>query len=95
LTRIGTPLKQLADRAGGITDETAKVIVGGPMMGKAIADLDIPVTKGTSGLIDIVRQFAYRKTSHTCIRCGKCLTACPMGLEPYLFMTLNTIKPMG
>ncbi|MBS0011048.1 MAG: electron transport complex subunit RsxC [Bacteroidales bacterium] len=89
LTRIGTPVSKLIEYAGGLPDSTAKVLNGGPMMGKALATLDVPVSKGTSGIIIIRDTEARRKESGPCIRCSKCITICPMGLEPYLLMTLT------
>ncbi|MBN1387440.1 MAG: electron transport complex subunit RsxC [Bacteroidales bacterium] len=88
LTRIGTPVSKLIEYAGGLPDSTAKIINGGPMMGKALASLDVPVTKGTSGIILIRRKESRRSETGPCIRCSKCIAACPMGLEPYLLMTL-------
>lgn len=89
LVRIGMPLSDLIDAAGGLPDDTAKVVSGGPMMGKAISSLSVPVTKGNSGLLIISEKEAPRKQVQNCIRCAKCVDACPMGLEPYLFMTLT------
>lgn len=89
LTRIGTPVSKLIDYAGGLPGSTAKVVNGGPMMGKAIASLDIPVTKGTSGIILFTDTESQRSETGPCIRCSKCISACPMGLEPYLLMTLT------
>lgn len=87
--RIGTPVSQLIEAAGGLPDDTGKVVAGGPMMGKAIDNLDVPVTKGTSGILVIPAQEAGRKEVRNCIRCSKCIRACPMGLEPYLLMALT------
>ncbi len=89
LVRVGTPVKHLLDFAGGIDENTTKVISGGPMMGKAIRDLDIPVTKGTSGIVVLNKKEGYRKEQKNCIRCARCVSVCPMGLEPYLLMTLG------
>jgi len=89
LTRIGTPIGSLIEYAGGLPGSTAKVVNGGPMMGKALASLDVPVTKGTSGIILISDTESQRCESGPCIRCSKCISACPMGLEPYLLMTLT------
>ena len=66
-----------------------KIISGGPMMGKAIASLDVPVTKGTSGITIMPEEEAQRATMQNCIRCGRCVTVCPMGLEPYFLMTVS------
>ncbi len=87
--RIGTPLTKLIDAAGGLPENTGKVISGGPMMGKALASVDIPVTKGTSGILMLPTPEAKRKAMNDCIRCGKCVQVCPMGLNPTLLMTLT------
>lgn len=87
--RIGTPLTTLIDAAGGVPESTGKVISGGPMMGKALASIDIPVTKGTSGILIVPTLEAKRKAMKDCIRCGKCVQVCPMGLNPTLLMTLT------
>lgn len=92
LVRVGTPVSQLIDASGGLPEDTAKVISGGPMMGKAVSNIDTPVTKGTSGILLIKDEEAHRKPMQNCIRCGRCVTACPMGLEPFLLMTLSEKK---
>lgn len=88
MVRVGTAASELVEAAGGLPDDTGKIISGGPMMGKAVTSLDIPVTKGTSGILIIPSKDAKRGNSKNCIRCGRCITVCPMGLEPYLLMTL-------
>jgi electron transport complex protein RnfC len=89
LVRIGTPVNNLIEAAGGIPENTGKVISGGPMMGKALNSVDIPVAKGTSGILLIPNEAAKRGEMKVCVRCTKCVTVCPMGLEPYLLMTLT------
>ncbi len=89
LVRIGTPVNDLIEAAGGIPENTGKVISGGPMMGKALNSVDIPVAKGTSGILLIPNEEAKRGNMKVCVRCTKCVTVCPMGLEPYLLMTLT------
>ncbi len=89
LVRIGTPVNNLIEAAGGIPENTGKVISGGPMMGKALNSVDIPVAKGTSGILLIPNEEAKRGKMKVCIRCSKCVDVCPMGLEPYLLMTLT------
>jgi len=89
LVRIGTPVSYLVEKAGGLPGDTAKVVNGGPMMGKALSTLDVPVVKGSSGILLISEDEARRKELLPCIRCTKCVTVCPMGLEPYLMMTLS------
>lgn len=89
MVRVGTPVSDLVEAAGGLPEDTGKIISGGPMMGKAVTSLDIPVTKGTSGILMIPDKEAKRESSQSCIRCGRCITVCPMGLEPYLLMTVS------
>ncbi|WP_088656042.1 electron transport complex subunit RsxC [Geofilum rhodophaeum] len=88
LTRIGTPISVLIEAAGGLPDDTGKIIGGGPMMGKALTSTEIPVTKGTSGILLMPQPLASRKPVDPCIRCSKCVSVCPMGLSPYLLMPL-------
>ena len=78
LARLGTPFQQLIDECGG-----------GPMMGKALLSLDVPMTKGSSGLLLMTDKEARRATPNPCIRCAKCVSACPMGLEPYLLSKMS------
>lgn len=92
VVKIGTPIKDLVDYAGGLPEDTGKVVVGGPMTGKAVANLDVPVAKGTSGVLTFPDNVARRGNVRDCIRCTKCVTACPMGLEPYLLMTLAEME---
>ena len=87
--RTGTPVKDLIAAAGGLPEDTGKIVSGGPMMGKALASTEVPLTKGTSGIIIFPAADSVRKESMPCIRCSKCIQACPMNLEPYLLMTLT------
>lgn len=89
LARLGTPFSQLIDECGGLPEDTGKVIGGGPMMGKALLNLDVPMTKGSSGLLIMNQQEARRAEVQPCIRCTKCVDACPMGLEPYFLSKLS------
>lgn len=86
LVRIGTPLKTLIEASGGIPENTGKIIGGGPMMGKALLSADLPVTKGTSGILLISQEESVRKPMRACIRCAKCVNVCPMGLNPTFLM---------
>ncbi len=90
LARLGTPFSQLIDECGGLPQDTGKVIGGGPMMGKALISLDIPMTKGSSGLLIMNDKEAKRAEADPCIRCAKCVGACPMGLEPYLLAQVSS-----
>jgi electron transport complex protein RnfC len=87
--RIGAPVTALIEAAGGMPDDTGKVVNGGPMMGKALAMTDVPVTKGTSGIILFPSEDSRRAVVQPCIRCGKCSSACAMGLEPWLISVLS------
>jgi len=84
MVRVGTPVQQLLDAAEGLPENTGKIINGGPMMGKAITSTEVPVVKGTSGILLMKTEESRRKTLVNCIRCSKCTTVCPMGLEPFL-----------
>jgi len=80
--RIGTPLQNLVEACGGMKDGVARILMGGPMMGMAQSSLDVPVIKGTSGLLFLRREDLARKTEKPCIRCGRCVRACPMIISP-------------
>ncbi|HEY6011922.1 MAG TPA: electron transport complex subunit RsxC [Nitrospirota bacterium] len=82
LVRIGTPFSQLIEEAGGLTEDAAKVISGGPMMGMSQYTLDVPVIKGTSGITVLPKNEISTKPYGPCIRCGRCIDVCPMKLQP-------------
>ena len=92
LTRMGTPMSQLIDAAGGLPEDTGKVIGGGPMMGKALVNIEVPICKGSSGVLIMNDKEARRGEIRPCIRCAKCVSACPMGLEPFLLSTLSSFS---
>lgn len=92
LVRIGTPMSKLIDAAGGLPEDNGKVIGGGPMMGRALVNTDVPVAKGSSGLLLLSQKESERKPMQDCIRCGKCVTACPMGLNPAFLMRDTVFK---
>jgi electron transport complex protein RnfC len=93
MVRIGTPISKLIEVAGGLPENTGKVVNGGPMMGKAINSIDSPVTKGTSGVILFPEKESLRGAPQpSCIRCGKCIIVCAMGLEPFLLNRLSQRK---
>jgi len=84
LVRIGTPVRELLNHVQADTGNTGKIISGGPMMGKALNSLEVPVVKGTSGIVLFDDIQAPRIPVKSCIRCGRCIGVCPMGLEPIL-----------
>ena len=86
LARIGTPIGHLITASGGLPEDTGKIIGGGPMMGKALLPPEIPVTKGTSGVLLLPREESVRQPMRNCIRCAKCVNVCPMGLNPAFLM---------
>jgi electron transport complex protein RnfC len=88
--RNGTPVSMLIEAAGGMPEDCGKIINGGPMMGKAVTSSEIPITKGASGILLMTQQESKRVPVQNCIRCAKCTTVCPMGLEPYLLANLST-----
>ena len=92
LVRMGTPFKDLVEVCGGLPDCDNKVLAGGPMMGKAVTTLDVPVCKGSNCITIISEDEARRKDPMPCIRCAKCVSACPMGLEPFLLATQSARK---
>lgn len=87
LFRIGMPLSYIAEQAGGVPEGAVKMVSGGPMMGKAIANLDAATVKGSSSIL-YLSDVTRRKPEGPCIRCGRCADACPMGLEPFLLRKL-------
>ena len=89
LVRIGTPIDKLIEAVGGLPADARKVINGGPMMGRAMVNLSAPVTKGTSGILVMSGEEAERREATQCIKCAKCVDACPMGLEPFLISKLS------
>ena len=87
--RIGMPLSYIIEQAGGVPEAAAKLVSGGPMMGKAIANVEAATVKGSSSVLYLSEESTRRKPQSNCIRCGKCADACPMGLEPFLLYRLN------
>lgn len=87
--RIGVPLSYIAEYAGGIPEGAVKLVSGGPMMGKAIANPDAATLKGSSSILYLSEASTKREAESACIRCGRCADACPMGLEPFLLKRLT------
>ena len=79
---FGTKLRDVIEHCGGMTGDVAEILFGGPMMGQAISDLDVPVLKGTGGILVLTKDECKRQDILPCIRCGKCLEACPIFLNP-------------
>ena len=92
LVRMGTPMKDLIELCGGMPEGDNKLLAGGPMMGKALMNTEVPVCKGTNSVTIISDDEARRKPAQPCIRCAKCVSVCPMGLEPFLLATLSAKK---
>ena len=92
LVRMGTPMSQLIEACGGIPAGVNKLLAGGPMMGKALTTTEVPICKGTNSVTVLSGKEARRAEAQPCIRCAKCVSACPMGLEPFLLSTLSSMK---
>ncbi|NLD22574.1 MAG: electron transport complex subunit RsxC [Bacteroidales bacterium] len=89
LVRFGTPLSYILETSGCNLENAAKIISGGPMMGKAVANIEATTQKGSSCLLMLTKEQTARMPIGNCIRCGKCADACPMGLEPWLLYKLS------
>ena len=90
--RFGTPLADVLEMAGGVPESTGKIIGGGPMMGRAMQNIDMPCNKRMSGALLMTEAESKRVDPSPCIRCAKCVSACPMGLEPYLLAKLSAAQ---
>jgi Na+-translocating ferredoxin:NAD+ oxidoreductase subunit C len=89
MVRLGTPISKLIEAAGGMPEDTGKIVNGGPMMGKAVSNTSVPVVKAMSGIVLFPRSESERSEAEPCIRCAKCTTVCALNLEPFLLMTLS------
>ncbi|MBI5196273.1 MAG: electron transport complex subunit RsxC [Nitrospirae bacterium] len=90
LVRIGTLVSELIEQCGGLSEKVIKVIAGGPMMGFAQWRLDVPVVKGTSGILTLTDDdYVPSEEYFSCIRCGSCIDACPMGINPSMLSILS------
>jgi electron transport complex protein RnfC len=81
---VGTKLRDVLAVCGGLTEDAQEIVFGGPMMGAAQANLDAPLIKGTTGVVVLAAADCRPKASYPCIRCGHCLDACPVFLNPQL-----------
>ncbi len=88
LVKIGTNYQELIDEAGGFSSEPAKIIAGGPMMGKAIYSTDIPITKSSSAILCMTKDEVAEYEPSACIRCGRCVSVCPGRVMPNKLATL-------
>lgn len=89
VVRIGTPVRRLIEAAGGMPEDTGKIVSGGPMMGKSLINTEVPIVKGTSGIVLFPISESERMEKNPCIRCAKCVSVCPINLEPFLLMSLS------
>lgn len=90
IVRIGTPLHDLIEVAGGLNEKTERVISGGPMMGFAQSDLRVPVIKATNSVLCLLKDVNGAAENPVCLRCGKCVAVCPMRLQPlYMYRFVN------
>ncbi|MBE6044393.1 MULTISPECIES: electron transport complex subunit RsxC [Clostridium] len=90
--RLGMSYRELVEACGGFKEDPVKIISGGPMMGMAVSTLDIPTTKGSSGILCLTEKQAVLPEESSCIRCGKCVQACPMFLIPSTLDSLGRRK---
>ena len=92
IVRIGTPLHDLIEVAGGLNDKTERVISGGPMMGIAQSDLSVPVIKATNSVLCLLKDVNGAAENPVCLRCGKCVAVCPMRLQPLYMYRFSNAK---
>ena len=88
---VGTRLRDLIDFCGGLTDDAAEILFGGPMMGLPVADLETPILKGTTGVVVLTRTDVRSRVTYPCIHCGYCLEACPVFLDPQYLGSLARV----
>lgn len=90
--RLGMPIRDVIEAAGGFTEQPAKILMGGPMMGLSISSLDIPVVKGTGAILAFDQKTVLAPEPTNCIRCGRCVSGCPIHLKP---LTISAYSDMG
>jgi len=89
---LGTPVRDVVRFCGGLKPGTREMIMGGPMMGRPVASLDVPVLKGCSGILVFMEQQTAKRKEYPCIRCGRCLEACPYFLNPSRLARLSKAR---
>jgi electron transport complex protein RnfC len=89
---FGTKLRDLLDQCGGLTDDAEEVVFGGPMMGLAVGNLDVPILKGTGGVLVLSKDECKKQEVMPCIRCGRCLESCPIFLNPQMMGSLARVE---
>ena len=92
LVRIGTSFAEVIEQCGGLTEDAAKIIMGGPMTGTAVSSLDVPVVKATSSILVLAKKDVGDVTEGDCIRCGRCIKTCPVGLMPNYLANFAKLK---
>ena len=92
---IGTPFAHAIEAAGGLQGDVWKVIAGGPMMGRSQADLSTPVIKGTNAIVALTSADDLESPHPSCIRCGRCVSVCPMGLQPLYLYRFSRCRDVG
>ncbi len=92
LVPLGASVRELVDFCGGFKEQPVKILSGGPMMGVSMRTIDVPVVKGTSGILALTAKSALLRPITACLRCGRCVDACPMGLVPTVLEPLVTAR---
>lgn len=95
MVRLGTPAQAVIDAAGGFEEEPSKILLGGPMMGNAVYSTEVPVLKGTGAIVALTEREIKSTEPTACVRCGKCVDACPMHLQPLMLRAYSVKNDYG